>query len=132
MINSKKMKNQFSIHDAQIHATYLSSQIIGKVMLYSHQTLPSCFILIDHNRPFIPLTTSDVVVPVHPKKHDMVRVSGDDVWLAHVQTVDTKLRTCRVHFFIKDKNHTSLYKKERGRIETVHWASIVGLASVLC
>ena len=58
----------------------------------------------------------------------MVR-GDDDIWLAHIQTVDTRLRTCRVHFFNKDKNHTSLYKKERGRIETVHWASIVGLAS---
>ena len=65
-------------------------------MLYPRQILENCFILIDYNRPHIPLTAY-VIVPVHPKKGDMVKVNGTDneVWLAHVQTMDERLKTCR-------------------------------------
>ena len=82
-----KMTNQ-SYSDAPVvkdtdnNAICLASQIQRKVMLYPHQILQNCFILIDHNRPRIPLTASDVIVPVYPKKGDMIKVSGDDneVW----------------------------------------------------
>ena len=69
-------------------------------MLYPHQLLHDCFIPIDYNQPRIPLTASDVIVPVYPKKGDMIKVSGssNEVWLAHVQTINETLRTCRVHF----------------------------------
>ena len=61
----------------------------------------------------------------------MIRVRGDDdVWLAHVLSVDDKSRTCQVHFFVEHADNPRRYKREslgRKACEKLHWDSILKL-----
>ena len=101
-------------------------------MLYPHQIVPDQFIVMDYNQESIPLRASDVIVPIFPEKHDMIKVRGDEedeIWLAWVHDVDQRSKTCRVHFYVQHTTYSNVYRKKHSRIETVNWNSIVGLSS---
>ena len=103
----------------------LVQQLKRKVMLYPHEEAEK-YILIDHQRPAIPLSPSDILIPQYPEPDDMIAVQGDgDIWLAHVQSVNTSAQTCQVYFYIKDVNDNKLFKKESNRLENVHWNSVL-------
>ena len=57
----------------------------------------------------------------------IVSGTGDEEWLAHVQSVNEQHHTCQVYFYIADGS-TGLYRKEHHRQENVQWDAILGLA----
>ena len=81
------------------------------------------------------LSTSDVIVPTYPEVGDMLEVYGDDdeVWYAHVISVDTASTTCRVKFYINTRSDDPRkYRPEATGhrvIEVLNWKSIVRVAS---
>lgn len=93
------------ITDAHFKVTCLvfssSIQIERKVTLYPHQTLQDYYIVIDHERPYMPLSPSDII-PVLPEKGKMMQVLGDneELWIAHVQSVNSGARTRQVYFYV--------------------------------
>jgi len=105
--------------------------IMRKIMLYSNEDQPDCFVVVDYERPQLPLSPQDVIVPQYPEPGDMVSVNGgdEDVWLAHVQTTNFHAHWCQVCFYVPDEDNAHLYKKERHRMERVYWDSILGVVS---
>ena len=85
------------------------------------------YITIDYQRAAIPLTPTDVIIPHFPETGDMVVVSGEgnELWLAHIQSVDVRNHTCQVNFYIEDGSSAARYKKESSKLEKLHWESIV-------
>lgn len=64
----------------------------------------------------------------------MVNIRGDDddVWFAHVLSVDPSFKTCRIHFYIESYTTSGKFIREtlgRSATETVHWDTIIGIAS---
>ena len=116
----------------------LTSNVKRKLMLYPElENLkdPSKYIVIDYMRPNIPLKSKDVIVPFFPERGDMVYVVGDgadEPWLANVQSVNVASKTCQIHFYVETKPGSAVWQREHighRALETIHWASIVGLAS---
>lgn len=107
--------------------------VMRKIMLYPSDDQPECveFIIVDYERPQLPIVPQDIIVPQYPELGDMVSVNGgdEDVWLAHVQMTNCSAQWCQVYFYMPDKDNTHLYKKERHRMERVYWDSILGLVS---
>ena len=60
----------------------------------------------------------------------MVLVQGDDggePWLGHIQSVDTRNKTCQLHFYVESHCGSRCYQREHTghhALETIHWASI--------
>ena len=106
----------------------LAKDIIRKVMLYPHSE-PRKFIVIEYQRPEVNLICSEVLIPQYPEVGDMVLINGEDdnVWLAHVCSVNRATKTCQVFFYIPHRSDSSgkMYIKERHRLETIHWQSIL-------
>lgn len=117
-----------------IQRTVLAEAVLRKIMIFpdtDHLDEPSCYIIIDHLRPCIPLKVVDVIVPFYPEIGDMIKVKGtmaEEVWLAHVININGTLHTCQVHFYVHDDSYNSdiRYKQEHKKLETVHWDSILG------
>uniref|UniRef100_A0A1X7U041 Uncharacterized protein n=1 Tax=Amphimedon queenslandica TaxID=400682 RepID=A0A1X7U041_AMPQE len=113
-----------------------TSSILRKVMLFPDQEnlkSPTQFVIIDFERDKIPLTSKNVIIPFYPESNDMVEVYGEDgdIWLAQVQSVDIRNKTCRVHFFVPQQNCPSNYCREQaGRrgAETISCDSVLGQA----
>ena len=61
----------------------------------------ACFVVIDYNRPNLPISADEIVVPIYLNVGDMLKVAGDDneVWFSHVVSVNNASRTCRVKFY---------------------------------
>ena len=65
----------------------------------------------------------------------MVLVNGEDdnIWLAYVSSANSTDKTCKVFFYIpsthahgiRNSGSGQVYVKERHRLETVHWQSII-------
>lgn len=117
---------------------FSSAMILRKVMLLpdpNNLDSPTSFIAFDFMRPAPPLQVDDILVPVYPEDGDMVNVRGDDdndVWYAHVLSVDPSSKTCQIHFYIEEPTTPGKYKREslgRSAVETIHWNSIIGIAS---
>lgn len=71
---------------------------------------------------------------MYPEENDMVNVRGDDddVWYACVLSADPSSKTCQIYFYIEDSATSGKYIREtlgRSAIETIHWNSIIGIAS---
>ena len=115
-----------------------ASNIVRKVMLYPHpidHDDPTHFVLVDFKRPDLPISSSDVIVPTYPEVGDMLEVHGDDdeVWYAHVISVDTVSKTCRVKFYTNSRSdNPRKYRPEATGhrvVEVLHWKSILRVAS---
>ena len=115
-----------------------ASKISRKVMLYPFpidSASPTHFVVLDFNRPELPISSSDVIVPVYPEVGDMLEVCGDDdeVWYARVISVDIASATCRVRFYTNThSNDSRKYRPEatgRRVVELLHWKSIIRVAS---
>ncbi|KAL5467065.1 hypothetical protein EMCRGX_G031241 [Ephydatia muelleri] len=111
--------------------------IVRKVMLFpdpDHLHDPYMYVVIDHQRPFIPLNKEAVIVPHFPEAGDMVCVRGtigNEVYFAHIQSVNKNSNTCQVYFYGNDPGHPSISASKYKRLklqETVHWSSILGTA----
>ena len=74
----------------------------------------ACFVVIDYNRPNLPISADDIVVPIYLNVGDMLKIAGDDneVWFSHVVSVDNASRTCRVKFYISDDTDPMKYRAE--------------------
>ena len=74
----------------------------------------ACFIVIDYNRPNLPISADNIVVPIYLNVGDMLKVTGDDneVWFSHVVSVDNASRTCRVKFYVSDDTDPTKYRAE--------------------
>ena len=74
-------------------------------MLYN----PSKYIVNDYLRLIFPLDKNDVIVPHYPEEGDMISEKGigSDVYLAHIQSVDTIQKTCQVYFYERDTANIS-------------------------
>ena len=70
--------------------------------------------MIDYNRPNLPISADDIVVPIYLNVGDMLKVTGDDneVWFSHVVYVDNTSRTCRVKFYVSDYTDPMKYTAE--------------------
>ena len=97
---------------------------------------PSCYVVIDFERPQISLEQNDVIIPAYPLAGDMVLVQGDsdNLWHAHIISVNYRSSHCQVTFYVQDDSCPGRYKKEavrcsRSVTETIHWDSIVRKAS---
>ena len=68
---------------------------------------------------------------MYPHAGDMVLVHGDkdEVWHAHIITVDTVSKTCQVHFYIDDISCPGKYRFGRAAAEKIMWDSILQYAS---
>lgn len=113
---------------------FSSAKILRKLMLFPDPDSSNCFIVCDFMRPNIPLKLEDIIVPVYPEDGDMVNVRGDndDMWFAHVLSVDPSARTCRIHFYIEDATTPGRFLREtlgRSATEIIYWNSIIGIAS---
>ena len=64
----------------------------------------------------MPLSPEDDIVPVFPNKGDMVTLRGDsdELWLAHIQTVNKEAKTCNVYFYMPFEGDNNKYHKEVG------------------
>lgn len=109
--------------------------ILRKLMLYpaDETSSPIKYVVIDYLRPNIGISAEDVVVPIYPEVNDMLKVCGsnNEVWYAHVRTIDDKSKTCQVNFYVEDEIHQGKYHREtvcRRSAETIRWDSILGLA----
>ena len=110
---------------------YSIDSLSRKVMLYpdpDNLDSPSCFVVIDFQRPLIPLEPNDVIVPVYPLAGDMVLIQGDDedLWHAHVISVNYGNKSCQVVFYVQDDTCPGRFRKETARFsrrmaETIHW-----------
>ena len=59
-----------------------------------------------------------------------MRGGSDELWLAHVQVVNKEAKTCNVYFYVPVEGDNNKYHKELGgRLERVHWDSIIGISS---
>ena len=118
-----------------VDEVFPSSSILRNVMLYSNfeNASSTSFVVIDHLRPKLPISIDDIIVLVYPEKGDMLNIKGDtdEVWFAHVLSIDERAKTCRVQFNVEDPCVSHKYIRESvGRaIETIHWNSIVHIAS---
>ena len=74
----------------------------------------ACFVVIDYNRPNLPISADDIVVPIYLNVGDMLKVAGDDneVWFSHVVSVDNASKTCRVKFYVSDDTDPMKYRAE--------------------
>ena len=108
--------------------------IVRKVMLFpdpDHLHDPYMYVVIDHQRPFIPLNKEAVIVPHFPEAGDMVYVRGtigNEVYFAHIQSVNKNSNTCQVYFYGNDPSISASTYKRLKLQETVHWSSILGTA----
>ena len=126
--------NPFGTPTSQIQV-FPAAHILRKVMLYpdpENIDVLNRYVVIDFQRPDLPLSPQDIIIPVYPLKGDMVRVNGDsgDIWQAHVLAVDDRARTCKVHFYVEDTSRHGTYVREsfgRVAVETIHWDSILEL-----
>lgn len=110
--------------------------ILRKLILYlaDESNTPYKYVVIDYLRPNMGISAEDVIVPIYPEVGDMLKVCGsnNEVWYAHVRTVDNHAKTCQVHFYVEDSTCPTKYRREtlcRRTIEVVHWDSIVDIAS---
>ena len=57
---------------------------------------PDVYVVIDFNRPSLPIESVDVLVPIYPKVNDMLQIAEneDEVWFGRVMIVDVASRTC--------------------------------------
>ena len=101
-------------------------------MLYpdpEHLQDPYCYIVIDYQRPVLPLCSSDVLVPHYPEVGEMVHVkgiNGNELYLAAIHSVDYNAATCYVYFYERDADYTVTVRYKRlEEKEKVHFASIV-------
>ena len=106
--NSKHVFSNYDIVQATSNVViYSIDSLSRKVMLYpdpDNLDSPSCFVVIDFQRPLIPLEPNDVIVPVYPLAGDMVLIQGDDedLWHAHVISVNYGNKSCQVVFYVQD------------------------------
>ena len=87
--------------------------------------------VIDHQRPFIPLNKAAVIVPHFPEAGDMVYARGtigNEVYFAHIQSVNKNSNTCQVYLYGNDPSVSASTYKRLKLQETVHWSSILGIA----
>lgn len=110
--------------------------ILRKLILYlaDESNTPYKYVVIDYLRPNMGISAEDVIVPIYPEVGDMLKVCGsnNEIWYAHVRTVDNHAKTCQVHFYVEDSTCPTKYRREtlcRRTIEVVHWDSIVDIAS---
>ena len=110
-------------------------KLLRKIMLYPDNIDSlTCFVVVDYNRPNLPISADDIVVPIYPKVGDMLKVAGDDneVWFSHVVSVDNASRTCRVKFYVSDDTDPMKYRAEAigsRTYDVLHWESILGVAN---
>ncbi len=128
--------NPFVVPTSQVEVVPATT-VLRKVMLYpdpDNLDSPSSYVVIDFNRPFPPIKTTDVIVPVYPEAGDMLAVCGEDgdIWYAKVLSVEAKNKTCQIHFYVEDTSNPGRYIREtvgRKAIELLHWHSIIHVAS---
>lgn len=95
---------------------------------------PNFYIIIDFQRPELPITADDVLVPVYPLQDDMVAIHGEsgEVWFAHILLVNIEDKTCKVHFYIQSISNPELYVREamgRNAVQMLSWDSILYILS---
>lgn len=59
----------------------------------------------------------------------MIKVRGDndEVWIAHILSVNVSTQSCQVNFYAENGN---IYKKESSRSESIHWNTVLGFLKV--
>ena len=65
-------------------------------------------------------------------KDEMINIIGDneELWLAHVQAVHNHTKSYNVYFYIASTSNSNVFQRKcGGRLEKVHWDSIVSVAS---
>ena len=108
------------------------SSISRKVMLYPHPVSSmETFAVVDFERPFMPISCVDTVIPFYPMVNDIVVIRGenDEIWVARILRINTEERTVKVWYY-REEGH-ELFVPEvslREALDIVNWDSIVHLA----
>ena len=112
-----------------VNKMFLGSQIQRKLMLYRDVT-EGHFIVIGHQRPCSPLSATDVAIPLYLERRDVIKVRGDndEIWIAHIQSVNESTQSCQVHFYVENGN---IYRRESSRSDNVHWNAVLGFLKVM-
>ena len=100
-----------------------ATSILRKVVLIPTPTVQQEFLVIDYDRPALPITHKDIDVPVYPEVGDFVKIVSDDAsgWYAYVEKVDQNLRQVVVFYY--ERKEDILIKSKYPR-DTVHWDCI--------
>lgn len=88
------------VQPRSIIVVYPIGSLLRKVILYQKNNLdsPSCYVVVNLERPQIPLKQSNVIILAYPLAGDMVLVQGDndELWHAYVISVDHGNKYCQV------------------------------------
>ena len=104
-------------------------------MILCPQLPENCsFVVVDYLRPHLPICAGDV--PYYPEKGEMVIIKGtsDETWLGHIQSVDYACKTCKVYFYVENRN-SGIYMRESPHareMDTALWARILTAAQGRC
>lgn len=97
--------------------------VLRKVILIPTPTVQQEFLVVDCDRPVLPLTYEDIDVPVYPEAGDFVKIIVGDAseWYAHIEKVNQNLRNVIVLYYERKENYLIKYKHPR---DTVDWDCI--------
>ena len=106
--------------------------ILRKALLCNLDDDPGMRIVIDFQRESMPITSSDILVPVFPLVQDMILIKGDDPdpWLAKVLAIQERAKTCKIWYYMEDTERPDQqlhvpYLDIRQAQDIVSWDSIL-------
>ena len=110
-----------------------TSKINRKVLTTAQDNCPANFILVDHKRPFLPISSANIQIPVFPQLNDMVFISsadGQEPYLGLVKKVSNKDKKVKIQYYIlsNDQLNWKPYTDARGSLDTVSWDAILKVA----
>ena len=57
-----------------------------------------------------------------------MRGDNDEIWIAHIQSVNASTQSCQVHFYVENGN---IYRRESSRSDSIHWNTVLGFLKVM-
>ena len=76
------------------------------------------------------MSATDVAIPLYLETGDVIKVRGDndEIWIAHIQSVNASTQYCQVHFYVENGN---IYRRESSRSDSIHWNTVLGFLKVM-
>ena len=108
------------------------TSISRKVMLYPHPVgSTETFTVVDFERPTMPISWADIVIPFYPMVNDIVVIRGenDEIWVARILRINTEEKTVKVWYYKEQSPEVFVPEvSSREALDIVNWDSIVHLA----
>ena len=130
--NTHVYSNNYIVTPSSQSITFPTASIMRKVILCPQLPENCSFVVVDYLRPHLPICAGDVHVPYYPEKGEMVIIKGtsDETWLGHIQSVDYACKTCKVYFYVENRNNGVDVRESPHAcaMDTVLWACILTAA----